>query len=145
MQLDAGQCRTRQAALHAADWLATAHVANEGGSIAFRTVTAASAFQKTGGITHETSTSSRGAPAAQQAAEHGRSLALQLALLLALTAEATESHQVSCNTGEAAESHVVSCDSALTESHQTSCQSGLHVTQQRCGSLRHCTRTSQTR
>ena len=82
--------------LHAADWLAMAPVAEEGSSIALRTVTAASAFQKTGGIDQETSASSSGGPAAQQAAEQWRSLALQLALLLALTAAATESHQVSC-------------------------------------------------
>ncbi len=96
-QLDADQCCTREAAFHAADWLAAAHVADEGSSIAVKTVTAASAFQKTGGVTHETPAASRGGPAAQQAAEQWRSLALQLALLLALTAEAAESHQVSCN------------------------------------------------
>ena len=73
-------------------------MAGEGGSIALRTVTAASIFQKTGGIARETSASSAGGPIAQQAAEQWRSLALQLALLLALTAEATGGHQVSCNT-----------------------------------------------
>ena len=100
-------------ALHAADWLATAPVAEEGSSIALRTVTAASAFQKTGGIEQETSASSSSGPAAQQAAEQWRSLALQLALLLALTAEATESHQVSC-------------------------RPALHVTQQGCEAPCHC-------
>ena len=116
-QLNTKLCRTQQAALHAADWLAAAHVADEGSSIALKTVTAASAFQKTGGIEQETSASSRVGPAVQQAADRWRGLALQLALLLALTAEAAESHRVSCDTA-------------------------WHVTQQRCEAPCHCIRIS---